>query len=79
MSEVFVKINPADPLRLSKEAVWRKRKWSDSSGNSFSRADDSRWACRNKWRLKSSYIRTEVSTDTDKNEIGSGRLRKSWW
>ena len=43
MSDDFVKINPTDPLRLVKQETRRKRNWSDSSGNSLDRTDDSRW------------------------------------
>jgi hypothetical protein len=37
--DVFVKINPTDPLRLAKQVVRRKR---NSSGSSLVRADVSR-------------------------------------
>jgi hypothetical protein len=42
MSEVFVKINPTDPLILARHTARRKRKWPDSSGMSLDKADASR-------------------------------------
>jgi hypothetical protein len=39
MTDVFSKINPTVPWRLSKQAEWRNRKWSDSSGCSSVRTD----------------------------------------
>ena len=46
MVEDFVKINPTEPLILSKQAARRKRKWPDSSGMSLDKADLalSRWS-----------------------------------
>ncbi len=65
MTEALAKINPTDPVILTKKAARRNRNCSDSSGNSLARAEASRWACRNSRRLKSSKIRPAVSTDTD--------------
>jgi hypothetical protein len=42
MTEDFDRIKPTDPLILTRHAARRKRKWSDSSGMSFSKADASR-------------------------------------
>ena len=42
MAEVFAKIKPTDPLILARHAERRKRKWTDSSGMSFAKADASR-------------------------------------
>ena len=66
MTDAFVKIKPTEPCRLSKQAARRNRKWSDSSGSSWVRADASRWACKKIKRLKSSYRRSEVSTANEK-------------
>jgi hypothetical protein len=37
MTDAFIKINPTDPFRLTKQVVRRKRNSSDSSGNSLVR------------------------------------------
>jgi hypothetical protein len=68
------KINPTDPLILAKQAVRRNLNCSDSSGNSLTRTEVSRWASRNSRRLKSSEIRPAVSTPTGMKAMGSGRL-----
>jgi F0F1-type ATP synthase epsilon subunit len=54
IAEGLAKINPTDPLILAKQAVRRNRNCSDSSGNSLTRVETSRWAYRNSRRLKSS-------------------------
>jgi hypothetical protein len=54
IADVLAKINPDDPLILAKQAARRNLNCSDSSGISLSRAEASRWACRNSRRLKSS-------------------------
>ena len=41
MSEAFAKIKPTDPLILDRHSARRKPKWSDSSGMSLVKADDS--------------------------------------
>ena len=38
IAEALAKIKPTKPLRLAKLAAWRKRNWSDSSGNSPAKA-----------------------------------------
>ncbi len=44
--ESFAKINPTDPLILSKQSTRRKRKWVDSSGVSLPSSDVSRCECK---------------------------------
>jgi hypothetical protein len=66
MTDPFVKIKPTDPFRWVKPAGWRKRNWSDSSFSSLVKADTSRWVCKKRKRMKSSYRRTEVSTVNDR-------------
>jgi hypothetical protein len=46
MTDLFSKINPTDPLRLSKQITRRKRNWSDSSGSWLTTVDASRWVCK---------------------------------
>ncbi len=43
MTETLSKIKPKDPLRLTKVTVLRKRKWSESSGNSPAKSLVSWW------------------------------------
>ncbi len=54
VAEAFAKINLTDPLIFATQANRRKRKWLDSSGMSLASADDSRCACKNNKRRKSS-------------------------
>ena len=42
IADAFAIIKPTAPLRLAKHEARRKRNWSDSSGNSLAKADDSR-------------------------------------
>ena len=42
IEDVFAIIKPTAPFKLAKHEARRKRNWSDSSGNSLAKADDSR-------------------------------------
>ena len=44
--ESLAKIKPTDPLRLSKQTVWRKRNYSETSVNSPVKTISSRWRCK---------------------------------
>ncbi len=56
IADVFDIIKPTTPFKLMKHntVLW-KRNWSDSSGNSLAKAEASRWVCKNRRRMKSSY------------------------
>jgi hypothetical protein len=48
IADDLAKINPTDPLILAKQAARRNLNCSDSSGISLTRAEASRWVCRNR-------------------------------
>ncbi len=54
IADALAKINPTDPLILSKQDERRNLNCSDASGISLARTEASRWVCRNSRRLKSS-------------------------
>jgi hypothetical protein len=78
ITEALAKIKPTDPLRLVKDAARRKRRRSDSSGNSPAKTLASRWACKKSKRTKSSYTRPEVFTTTVRKTLGSVLSVYSW-
>ncbi len=52
--EVLVKIKPTQSLRLDKCEAYKKRNYSDSSGNSPAKILASRCSCKKSSRVKSS-------------------------
>jgi hypothetical protein len=54
IGEALPRIKPTDPLRLTKREGHKKRKCSDSSGNSPAKILDSRYTCKKSIRAKSS-------------------------
>ena len=55
IADVFTKIKPTEPFRLTKQTDRRNRNWYDSSGSALARADVSRWGYKKNKRMKSSY------------------------
>ena len=71
ITEVLTKIRPKETLRLVTGSVCKKRNCSDSSGNSPAKILASRCACKKSRRVKSSYTRPEVFTETGRKTMGS--------